>query len=107
MSWKPRVGETPREVARVDMTAGLFSGVHGKQAGLGRRVLEGESPRGMKVFLVLGVPGASMLAMMLVKIDMLTMPELEGKCEDVSQKTKSRRSGNCALEARHLRLRMR
>ena len=31
----------------------------------------------MKVFLVLGVPGASMLAMMLVKIDMLTIPELE------------------------------
>ena len=59
----------------------------------------------MKVFLVLGVPGASMLAMMLVKIDMLTMPELEGKYEEVSQKTKSRCSGDCALEARHLRLR--
>ena len=42
MSWKPRVGETPREVARVDMTAGLFSGVHGKRADLRRRVLEGE-----------------------------------------------------------------
>jgi hypothetical protein len=30
---------------------------------------------------------------------MLMMLELEGKCEEVSQKTKSRCSGNCALES--------
>lgn len=89
MSWKPRVGETPREVARVDMTAGLFSGVHGKQADQRRRVVEGESPRGMKVFLVLGVPGASMLAMMLVKMDMLTIPELEISAKRSVRKAKS------------------
>ena len=50
-----------------------------------------------------GLPGARRAGCVYAghdgRIDMLMMLELEGKCEEVSKKTKSRCSGNCALES--------